>query len=279
LHPPLCLPSPSPSRSQPLLGVNEEYRSQSREINITLTTKEGDRITISQGATAAHHSIVTQVKGGMQGLAEGMMAVGMSAKIEGDLSSQEINDLIGVFQDLSGIATDFFNGNLAQAVKGAANIGDMGSITSLDATFSRTSVLAKHMQGPHPLPSLFDIQNAQLLPKTNHPDPQVPTSGTVFSTDLPALWQQFIAELSKQEAPPPPPAAPMPQSPAQAGERMLDRGRETMADHPRLSPLLPSVATLAIAQASRQFPLGQPLNQLSNGLTDSFRTAFNNWVL
>lgn len=279
---PTSLPSPHPlpPRPQAMQGTNEQYRSQSQEINITLTTKEGDRITISQGATAARHSITTQGKGGMRALTESVMAAGMSMQLQGDLNPQEINDLIGVFQDLSGIATNFFSGNLDQAVKGAANIGDMGSISELNATFSRTSVLAERLQGAHPLPSLFDIPKDQLLPEPTPPAPQETNGGPVLSAALPALWQQFIDELINLDTPPPPPPAdPLPQAAPQTGDQLLARSRETMNDHPRLTPLMPSLASLAIDQASRQFAQGQPLNQMAKELNDSFRNAFNNWVL
>lgn len=279
---PTALPSlhQLPSRPQDMQGTNEQYRSQSQEINITLTTKDGDRITISQGATATQHAITTQGKGGMGSLTESMMAAGMSMQLQGDLNPQEINDLLGVFQDLSGIATNFFNGNLDQAVKGAANIGDMGSITELNATFSRTNVLAERLQGHHPLPSLFDIPRDQLLPEPAPPAPHEANAGPLLSAALPALWQQFIDELINLDTPlPPPPAAPRPQAAPQTGEQMLARSRESTNDHPRLTPLMPSLASLAIDQASRQFAQGQPLNQMAKELNDSFRNAFNSWVL
>lgn len=273
-------PYQPPTRPHAQPAVNEQYRSQSQEINITLTTKEGDRITISQGASTAQHTLTTRSKEGMQALNERVMAAGMSIQLEGDLNEQEINDLLGVFQDLSGIASDFFSGNLAGAVKGATNIGDMGSITELNATFSRTSVFAERLQGPHPLPSLFDLAHDQQLPQATPPDQQKPGEGPRLSNALPVLWQQFIDELVKLDAPPPRPTDDSARQPAsRTGERMLDRSRETMHDHPRLTPLMPSLASLAIDQAARQFTQGQPLQQLASELTDSFRNAFNSWVL
>ena len=271
---------PPPARPQTSRGLHEQYRAQSQEIAITLTTKEGDRITLSNGFSMTQYSGSARTDSDLQTISQTMTAAGMSVSLQGDLNEQEIKDLTELMSDLQDIATDFFNGNLDLAVKGAASIGDMGSISELSATFSRTSVLAEYLQGPHPLPAFFETPNDLPLPEGTRSHEQ--KAEPLLSSALPDLWQQFLGALKTLNDTFPaekPDAASSITSAAKAAEEMLARSLETMHDHPRLTPLIPSVAGFSTDQAARHINQGQQYSQLAKELKDAFNSAFNNWVL
>lgn len=266
----------------PNQGIQERYRAQSQDMAISLTTKEGDRITIHQSLSVAHQQLNLQGAGSRGTVAQGTIESGLTVELEGDLNHQEMADLVSLFRDLSGIAANFFSGKLDQAVTAASEIGDMGSFTALEATFSQTSILSQYLQVPHPLPATVDLIPTDLLltetsaAKHGH-DADPPRTR---SHALPALWQQILGAIGQLDSLTTRPAATNgEQSAAEAGSTMLTRSRETLAQHPRLSPLLPSVASLAVEQTAKRIGQGLSLDRLTKELDDSFTKAFNDWVV
>ncbi len=285
---PAALLAPAPGR--PNQAISESYRALSQNADITLTTKEGDRITISsQSAVSQQRRAEISTDGSQRLLEQRMAASGMSFAVQGDLNEQEVADLTSLLADLNGIATDFFNGNLEEAVNGAMNIGDMGSISRLEATFSQTSLLADYLSVPHPLPNLSGQEHG--LYADGLDDTLAPPLFEQSMTDLlAAQWQQFLEALNRpdddatSEAPPlanrpHPQSHPRDNSADSTGKAMVERSKETMAAHPRLTPLIPSLAGLAIEQARRQFGQSPHANQLAKDTGAAFNKAFNSWML
>ena len=271
------LPQTSPpSRTNDFL--HESYQARSEEVSISLTTREGDQISIRQSAMSERINAQKKKDASLQTLDTRLASAGMSLSIQGDLSDQEISDLSALLGDLSVIADDFFNGNLTKAMTGAMNINDMGTISKLEATFSRTSVLANYLEVPHPLPSFNDQQHDPLL---NEVMGRAADSKTPSMLDsLTAQWQQFLDALTEQDTLParqqPPPSD---ISAAMTGRQMFERSQQTMSSHPRLTPLLPSIAELALDQVMRQFDQGREASQLAKDVSRHFNKEFNDWLL
>lgn len=264
--------------TRPSEFVHESYQAQSREVSISLTTQEGDQITIRQSAMTEQLNAHYQKDENLRAIDARLATAGMSLAVQGDLNDQELADLSKLLSDLSAIAGDFFNGNLDKAMTGAMNINDMGSISTLEATFSRTTLLANYLEVPHPLPSISGLQPDPLLGEAMFRGPNAKSPAMVDT--LTAQWQQFLDELTEQEAlPDRRQTAPIAISTADAGRQMFERSQETMNAHPRLTPLIPSVAELALERARHLFEPGPESRQLHQEIGSHFTKEFNSWLL
>ncbi len=276
------LPASSLPQAYPLTrtneSVHERYRAQSEEVSISLTTQEGDQITIRQSAMSEQMNAQYKKDETLHTIDTRLAKSGMSLAVQGDLNDQELADLSKLLGDLSVIAGDFFNGNMTKAMTGAMNINDMGSITKLEATFSRTSLLANYLEVPHPIPSFNGQQYDPLLNEAT--DRSSNSKGPSMVDTLIAQWQQFLDALAEQDAIPlRQQTAPTGISAALAGRQMFDRSQQTMSAHPRLTPLIPSVAELAFDRAMRQFDQGYNASQLNKDISSHFNKQFNGWLL
>lgn len=276
-QPPPSLPlSPALAKGQ---FVHERYRAQAQGVNISLTTQEGDQITISQSTSTEQMKAKYKNDEGLSKIESSLSAANMSFTVEGDLNDQELADLSKLLKNLSGIADNFFKGNLSNAVTGALNIGDMGSINTLEATFTRTSVLSSYLEVPHPIPSFAGLQNDPLLQEfqANPAKAKGPSQHDAMT----AQWQQFLDSLTEEDSTLGQPANPPPaNSAALAGKQMLERVKETMSTHPRLTSLMPSVADLAVDQALQRYGKSQ-LNrsQAAQEISSAFTKELNSWLL
>lgn len=262
-------------------GVFKQIAAQATSADISFTTKEGDRVNLKQLSATQHaqaQSIATDT-GVMSQYANATSANGFSIQVEGDLNEQELADLALLLEELGGIADNFFQGNMTTAIEDAMNIGDMGTIAQLEARFTRTTVLSTYLSGPHPLPAI----EASLL--AGFPEYRLDENDDYRVADaLKAQWQQFLDYLNHQDEGPPEvkennsrPASPLPAiNGKQTGEALLARSLETLEKNPRLTPLIPSVASLALQQA---MPLtqGQGWPQAEE-VMNSFHNAFNRWA-
>ena len=260
--------------------VKEQYRAQSEGVNISLTTQEGDVISLSQNTSTEQMKAKYKNDDGLTKIESSMASSNLSFSVQGDLNDQELADLTKLLNNLSGIADNFFKGNMNQAVTGALNIGDMGSINKLEATFTRSSILSTHMDVPHPIPSFAGQENDPLRHElhNNHATLQEPSMVETMA----AQWRQFLNSLTEQDGIPSQPAnSPTANSASQVAKEMLARAKETMITHPRLTPLVPSVANLAIDQAAQ--PYGQQSRHNARRITEDISTSFtkelNNWFL
>jgi hypothetical protein len=282
-------------------ATSESYRAQTQAADITLTTKEGDRITISQSSMSQQQRAISLGDGNYRLMEQSASANGMSISVQGDLNDTEVADLTSLLNDLGSIATDFFSGNLEDAVNGAMNIGDMGSISKLEATFSQTSLLSNYLSVPHPIPSFAGLQPG---PDQNDPfSPPASQTGPSMTDLLSGQWRQFLEALTSQDSDTATgdtspqwglkghhdlasagdqrqqQSAPPANSAGQAGQQMVDRSKTTMSTNPRLTPLMPSLAQLAINQAKSQFAPGLAADQFANALSSTFTKGFNDWLL
>lgn len=140
---------------------HESYRetmAQRRDATIAIVTDEGDMVTISslreQAGTLAAHSWQTPFREGMNFTSTSLTTDAFAFTVKGDLNEEELTDIANLLDDLSAIASNFFSGNMDEAINGAMNIGDLGSLAQLSASFSHSSAwsAATRLTNHHPLP-------------------------------------------------------------------------------------------------------------------------------
>ncbi len=122
----LKVPDFLPAANSSMTYGNYEYAS-ARQFSFSLTTKEGDKLTIK--ATASEGLAVEAGRANQGSSSVGFYNASYSAdqsmswQVEGDLNEEElnaINDLLGRVNELAG---QFFSGNLDAAFEQAVNLG------------------------------------------------------------------------------------------------------------------------------------------------------------
>lgn len=282
------LPSFNPY-NQPANGYRSESFQQTaekqRDSDISITTDEGDVVTISSSyAMAMAYSASEEFAPGMWNQSYTAMSLESSTfsmTIEGDLNEEELQDIKHLLQDLKKIAKAFFHGDTQRAMNKALDIGDMGSVAQLSASFSYSEQISTthSVATYHPLPSgdmsaaFKDLQ--EILGENSFEDFN-------FADILRARWQQMLetfdsddeedavidAMESADEA-----------NNTPVAEQMLERVRETIEKQPQLSPFIIPVANQAIdeAAASVSEMKGQDINP--EKLHKDFLKQWKNWML
>lgn len=242
--------APPPSTEQSAFKQTAAYEKSS---SISMRTQEGDMVTISASSLAA--SKVSQESFGsifaarMGFAATTTAAESFTISVSGNLNEEELRDIHRLFTDLTAIAEDFFAGDLAAALGGAASLGDMGSVRELQASFSRTGMISSQWRGDHPIPAGL----VQTMPEEGLPAMR---QASAQDDQLKAQWRQ-LEQYLEENAFPREQVGQTPKSPHPEAinsldtlvSLMRDKMRETMAVHPRLSPFLVPVADKALATA------------------------------
>jgi len=265
-----------------------EAMSQRSEANISFTTAEGDVVTISNYHEQAY-SLVSEkwsspLQQGMNFTASALNVDAFSLSVEGDLNEEELADIQNLMVDLTSIAEHFFSGNLAKAMDEAMNIGDMGSIAQLSASFSYNANWAASSQitDYHPVPASKDLRDslADIFAELPEIVDQAHTDEMKYAEMLQAQWKQIKEFLEAKKADHVPTPAPLP---AQEGEnipvasQMMNRMRETVARHPRLAPFGLPLVHEAINNKSESMQHPALFNQ-KNMLKDNFLQEFTDWM-
>ena len=115
---------------------------QSQETDLTIVTKEGDHVTISADSEFRLDFATYDSTGRMKGETSRLHAEALSLdssqefsiSVEGDLNEQEIKDIHNLLQSLDKIMNELVSGRLDQGVTGVEKLGNLGSISSIDAT-------------------------------------------------------------------------------------------------------------------------------------------------
>jgi len=266
----------------------QQVATQARESAITMVTAEGDVVSLSGGQALYQATAAIAASTGAGGTAlsarhTSLALETMSWSVQGDLNDEELADIKNLFTDLQTIAADFFNGDLQAAATGALNLGDMGSISALSASFSFRATVATSLQQAT-LPAAGQLEGMA----DNFSDPsRLRKEGEAnrYTEMIKAQWRQINGALLEAltdpdrspEAPPPPPAAPQESQPS-AGERMLQRLRRTVASHPRLAPLAMPLADNAIDRTLAENHTLENRHRAGQ-LKDELQNRFQHWLL
>ncbi len=278
---------PSSRQASPVSFFNQTA-FQSQQANVLVTTKEGDTVRISEDYSASMKTMALQGDGGNLDLLSAEIMNGSSRFIEvqGDLNSQELADLGSLLDDLSDIAGDFFKGNFDDAVAGGLNLGDLGTLAKVDASFVSTKSLATTLAGYHPMPDVTADLFSDLMAenKVEHPEPDV----LPVNDRLKSQWQQFLGYLEEQAGVSDQDknyreshklAGSNGANAEDAGRAMLARIQNTLQVMPRFAPLVPAIGDLAIDKAMASIGDKQANHDFVKELRHNFRDAFWSWMV
>ncbi|RJX27017.1 MAG: hypothetical protein C4531_14550 [Desulfurivibrio sp.] len=282
----------APRLSSP--GLQKDYQSYSEamsqrsQADISFTTAEGDVVTLSnyqeQAYALASEKWASPLQQGMNFTTSALSVDAFSFSVQGDLSEEELADIQNLMNDLTSIAEHFFSGNLAAAMDQAMNIGDMGSISQLSASFSYQASWSASSQitDYHPVPASADLGDslADIFAELPEIAEEAHTEEMKYAEMLQAQWQQIKEFLETKNAEPQAAAdavLPRQDEHVPAARRMMNRVQETVAKHPRLAPFGPSLVHEAIAGKTEGME-HPALSSRKNMLKDNFLQEFSNWL-
>jgi len=205
-----------------------------------------------------------------------------SFSVKGDLNEEELNDLAALYDDLALIADDFYSGDLAGAMEGAMGIGDMGSLSQLSASFSHSERTATRLTSQHVLPPAEELNQGfkdmpglldRLAQQQEEPD---------HNEVLKGQWQQIKDFLDNRQVPAERPARaeaePADKVPKKsAPQQMMAQLKETISDHPRLSPFALPLAHKAMEQGGEDLRPAERMLQ-REGLKMDMLAELENWL-
>ncbi|MFZ5776100.1 MAG: hypothetical protein ACOY3Z_11515 [Thermodesulfobacteriota bacterium] len=270
-------PAPTPPMAPLWHEVLQQKSSQTLSASIRLQTAEGDTVTISslshQQSWLATESLATPARLETEVRMTAESQSGLALSVQGDLSEEELADIQELMTDLTSISAAFFAGDYQGAMEQAANLGDMGSVATLSASFARQASWSRTLSASgHPLPSN--------MPGASSVGMGLPEPGTgTPSQGLLARWQQLLAALPEKEIPAP---TPRPSSPAATASRMLERLRHSIAQHPRIAPLAEPLAEKAMRKGVLAAPPELDHARTSEAfrwLRQSFAEQWQEWLL
>jgi hypothetical protein len=285
------LPSYNPFH-QTTQGFKSESFQQAaqsqKDSNISITTDEGDVVTISasyaMAMAYAYNNEVTPVSHSESVTAMSMEKSSFSMSIQGDLNDEELQDIKHLLQDLNKIAKAFFQGDSERALNKALDIGDLGSLNQLSASFSYSEQIATThtVVTYHPLPSgdaLADLKGLKEMLTDEF------VEDLKFADLLRARWQQ-LREAFEQEKESIQALNPLEISSNEekdddipASEQMLERVKETIEKQPQLSPYMAPVTKQAIDDAAEEVSQKENKNIQPEKLYNDFLKKWRNWIL
>ena len=132
----------SAGESGSLTQIEKMTLFRSQETDLTIVTKEGDYVTISADSDFQlefnTYDRTGQMTGGTSRLHYEALSLDsrqeFSVSVKGDLSEQETKDILKVLQSMDGFMNDLQSGRLDQAVTRTDRFGNLGSLSSIDAT-------------------------------------------------------------------------------------------------------------------------------------------------
>jgi hypothetical protein len=250
--PALSTPGIYQNANQPFKTVTTQAEASFEKTFINITTRDGDTVTIKRSTS---HAALSQNASWQNSNSQGIAYSGQildshdfSYSIQGDLSAEELQDLGELFDTLSLIAEDFFQGNVDEAVAGALNIGDMGSLSSLSATFSKSEITASRLASTHPYAKQNSIKNEG--------------EENAIARQRQAQWQQILTYFETRE--------PLSEHTAEKdapeikdhAQEMLAKIKQTLERHQRLAPLIQKLTEKAIANQQALTKPGSHENDL-----------------
>ena len=269
----------------PLEKKSESYQQTSadkKSADITILTDEGDVVVLSVVGVRAHALSTEKISS--PGMSKESFVVSQlvfdkfQVSVQGDINKEELADIKSLMGDLTMIADDFFHGRMDEAVQGAADIGDMGSLAQLSATFSRTALVSSRLTEFHSMPTA----DSDAISRLNDLKKAAREADAMqYASMLKAQWEQIKEFLDKT-----PESAPGPQKSnpvtrrhdLSAPEHMMGRIKKTVAKHPRISPFILPLANRAIDESmlNSENP-GTP--RMKQALWTNFLKSYDKWLI
>lgn len=250
-------PPPSPRGVSPETSKTRQSSTHKQSAEISFTTKEGDLVTLS-----SHQERAAQLtsQGGDHGNNSRFTAAilesdSFAVTVQGDLNPEELKDIKEFMVKLGEIASDFFSGDLGQALAGAHRLGPLGgSLSRLEAEFSRSSSRSSQSQlsSNHPLPARADLpaMDRELGALAAQQE-------ELYKDTIQGRWRQIVEFLKQTQLRPAPATDPgeKRQTPPAASAplaRIVAEANSFLGNNPRLSPFLLPLAKRALEQSFAQ---------------------------
>lgn len=132
----------SRSSNSQAVAASERFTS-AESFSLTLETKEGDKVTIQFSGQDSFSASIAGVKNQNGQAASVSLEQSSSSSfgfsVEGDLNADELDAITNLVKDMTGIANDFFSGNVQDAFNTAANYQmDGAELASMDFQLTRS---------------------------------------------------------------------------------------------------------------------------------------------
>jgi hypothetical protein len=115
---------------------------------LTVTTEDGDRVTLSYSAKSLQAAL--QYDSGSGEAGEAVLAAketGLSMSVEGSLDQEEVSDLARLFRKFARALRDLFRGNPERAMERMSRTRGLDSLASFDYSMSHQSqAVARSLQ-------------------------------------------------------------------------------------------------------------------------------------
>ena len=272
-----------------LLQKNHESYQQtsaaSRDASIVITTDEGDVVTFSSMYSRVN-ALSAEMLSTPAGYSQNFTAASLeqdsyTLTVQGDLSEEELADIKDLMDELRSIAAAFFEGDMQKALAEAMEIGDMGSLAELSATFRSSVAVSTQMTQFHPTPALADdfsdrFEEVRELLTAERPDE------LRYSDMLRAQWEQIkeyldnaqeqddVLDTQKSVL------APKPENPE---KQMMHRIEKTIEKHPRLSPFMTSLVKKSLDSLDDEKNQPAAYGLKRKLIEENFQKEFRNWLI
>lgn len=144
IHAPCCHGAFTGGRSQSVEQIRAGSLSLNRSAAVSLSTREGDTVTISIASLMTAEAGIQQHSeaedGSRSAAGTAFLAFSDSRRldvaVEGDLNAQEREEILAAMATVGGMIEDFLAGDMAALAEDASSLGEMETIAGLDAAFS-----------------------------------------------------------------------------------------------------------------------------------------------
>ncbi|WP_261844331.1 hypothetical protein [Aliamphritea ceti] len=128
--------------SSQAVAASERFTA-AESFSLTLETKEGDKVTIEFSGQDSFRASIAGVSNNNGQAASVSLEQSSSSSfgfsVEGDLNADELDAITNLVKDMTGIANDFFSGNVQDAFNTAANYQmDGAELASMDFQLTRS---------------------------------------------------------------------------------------------------------------------------------------------
>lgn len=202
--------SPKAAKSMMNSMQMESAYQYSETMSLQLTTKEGDQVTVDFRQLYAQYQsykeMVTEQRG-PQGVRyfESKEAMEMTAfeeqfafSVEGDLNEDELKAVFDVFEQVDSLSSQFFDGNIEQALQQAMELKiDFGQLSSFKLNLTQTESTAVRYQKA----AMEEYNQVQQQAEQPASGEEIADKYGVDMSDLPVYlqnWQEAINRLSEQ---------------------------------------------------------------------------------
>ena len=182
----------------------ESAYQYSETMSMQLTTKEGDKVTLDFRQLYAEYQSYSQSRTEEKGPSgvryfeskESMEATAFEEQfafsVTGDLNEDELKAVFDVFEQVDELATNFFGGNIEQALEKAIDLKvDFGQLQSVQVNLTQTEAIATRYQ---------QAAMSEYSEVKDQTEGETPEEYGVSMADLPPYLQRWQAAIEKLDA-------------------------------------------------------------------------------